>query len=108
MEVCDGYAVEKTGRKCSQLDCDLRPYEQLCRPGAAPAEILKLTSQRSNMDQQDLTHARRLINIQPIPNESCLLFLIAEIASKLAKITLLYARVTVITVLKRANINYFG
>ena len=25
----DGYAVEKTGRKCSQLDCDLRPYEQL-------------------------------------------------------------------------------
>ena len=28
-EVCDGYAVEKTSRKCSQLDCDLRPYEQL-------------------------------------------------------------------------------
>ena len=22
--------MEKTGRKCSQLDCDLRPYEQLC------------------------------------------------------------------------------
>ena len=30
-EIYDGYAVEKTGRKCSQLDCDLRPYEQLWR-----------------------------------------------------------------------------
>ena len=38
MAETEGYAAEKTGRKCSQRYCDLRPwpYEQLCRGRPRP------------------------------------------------------------------------
>ena len=50
--------MEKTGRKCSQLDCDLRPYEQLCTmPLAISVMQMPAHASRACTCRQDNRHS---------------------------------------------------